>query len=254
MRMFVARMAGKPTGTIPQPMAQKANSSLFTEALLVIPTLNEEDAIEELLAEARASGFQRIMVVDGKSTDRTKEIAEKAGVKVVIQDFGKGKGCGIRTAMRDFLQGDANILCIIDGDGTNDPSWLLKMMAIVESNDADVVLGSRTRGPREAYSMPWISLASNVTISFLLGSKFRRLFTDVQTGYWVFSRNAVQQVYTEIHSTGFEIELELFVTLFKKGLRVQEIPVGFRLRKGTTKFSFIMRLRNLYYAFKFLAS
>jgi dolichol-phosphate mannosyltransferase len=255
MRMFVARMAGNPTEVIPQPSSQKANPSLFTEALLVIPTLNEEDAIEGLLAEARASGFERIMVVDGKSTDRTEEIAEKAGVKVVVQDFGKGKGCGIRTAMRDFLQEeDANVLCIIDGDGTNDPSWLPKMMTVVQRGEADVVLGSRTRGPREAHSMPLISFASNVTVSFLLGAKFRRLFTDVQTGYWVFTRNSVQRIYPEIHSTGFEIELELFVNLFKEGLRVREVPVGFRLRKGRTKFSFMLRLRNLYYAFKFLAS
>lgn len=250
----MARMAGNPAGANPRPIIQKANPSLLSETLLVIPTLNEEDAIEGLLTESRACGFEKIIVVDGKSTDRTKEIAEKAGVKVVIQDFGKGKGCGIRTAMRDFLQSTAKVLCIIDGDGTNNPSWLTKMMTIIENDEADVVLGSRTRGPREDHSMPLISLASNVTVSFLLGAKFRRLFTDVQTGYWIFTKNSVQRIYPEIHSTGFEIELELFVTLFKEGLRVQEIPVGFRLRKGTTKFSFGMRIRNLYYAFKFLAS
>ena len=250
----MARMADNPAGTNPQPITQKANPSLLSETLLVIPTLNEEDAIEGLLAESRACGFENIMVVDGKSTDRTKDIAEKAGVKVVVQDFGKGKGCGVRTAMRDFLQDTAKILCIIDGDGTNDPSWLPRMLTAVQNGEADVVLGSRTRGPREAHSMPLISLASNVTVSFLLGAKFRRLFTDVQTGYWVFTRESVQRIYPEIHSTGFEIELELFVTLFKQCLRVQEIPVGFRLRKGTTKFSFEMRIRNLYYAFKFLAS
>jgi dolichol-phosphate mannosyltransferase len=252
--MFVARMADKLAQATPQPITQKANPSKIPEALLVIPTLNEEDAIGGLLAESRACGFQNIIVIDGKSTDRTKEIAEKAGVKVVLQDFGKGKGCGIRTAMRDFLQDPARVLCIIDGDGTNDPSWLTKMIPIVENGEADVVLGSRTRGPREKHSMPLISLASNLTVSFLLGAKFRRHFTDIQTGYWAFSRESVQRVYPGIHSTGFEIELELFVILFRKGLRVQEIPVGFRLRKGKTKFSFGMRIRNLYYAFKFLAS
>ena len=221
---------------------------------IIIPTLNEEDAIEGLLAESRAYGFENIMVVDGKSTDRTQEIAQKVGAKVVVQDFGKGKGCGIRTAMREFLHDNAKILAIIDGDGSNDPSWLLKMIAGVENSEADVVLGSRTRGPREVHSMPLISLVSNVTVSFLLGVKFLRLFTDVQTGYWVFTRESVQRIYGKIHSTGFEIELELFVTLFKEGLQVQEIPVGFRLRKGTTKFSFKLRIRNLYYAFKFLAS
>lgn len=207
-----------------------------------------------MINEARADGFRNMMVVDGKSTDRTEEIARQAGVPVVLQDFGKGKGCGVRTGMRQFLQTDAKILCIIDGDGTNNPAFLANMVAMVESGETDVVLGSRTLGPREAGAMGFISLASNLTVSFLLGAKFRRLFTDVQTGYWTFDRDVVQRIYPAIQSTGFEIELELFVKIMKGGFRVREIPVGFRRRKGHTKFSFKMRIRNLYYAFKFLAS
>lgn len=247
-------MAGNTNTAIPHSITEKDNQTAFSEILLLIPTLNEEEAIEGLLAEARGCGFKNIMVVDGFSKDRTREISAKAGSRVILQDFGKGKGCGVRTGMREFLQADANVLCIIDGDGTNDPSFLAKMVAVVESGGADVVLGSRTRGPREAEAMDFISLASNLTVSFLLGAKFRRFFTDVQTGYWVFTRNAVKRVYPNIQSTGFEIELELFVSILKEGLRVREIPVGFRRRKGTTKFSFMMRMRNLYYAFKFLAS
>jgi dolichol-phosphate mannosyltransferase len=102
--------------------------------------------------------------------------------------------------------------------------------------------------------MPLLAFASNITVSFLLGAKFRRLFTDVQTGYWVFTRPAVEQIYPTIHSTGFEIELELFVTALKKELRVSEVPVGFRVRKGETKFHFRLRIRNLYYALRYLVS
>ena len=220
----------------------------------MIPTLNEAEAIGELITEARANGFSRIIVVDGFSTDGTRDAAKKAGVEVLLQDFGKGKGCGVRTGMREFLQTDAKLLCIIDGDGTNDPSFLARMLAIVQSGEYDVVLGSRTHGPRERGAMDFLSLTSNLTVSFLLGAKFGRLFSDVQTGYWIFTRDAVQQTYPNIQSTGFEIELEIFVKILQEGLRVHEIPVGFRRRKGTTKFSFKMRIRNLYYAFKFLAS
>ncbi len=220
----------------------------------MLPTLNEEEAIAELITEARANGFNQIIVIDGFSTDGTKETAVKAGVEVVMQDFGKGKGCGVRTGMREFLQTNANLLCIIDGDGTNDPSFLVRMVAVVQSGESDVVLGSRTRGPREKGAMNFLSLASNLTVSFLLGAKFRRLFTDIQTGYWIFTRNAVQRIFPQIQTTGFEIELEIFVKSLREGLRVREVPVGFRHRKGRTKFSFVMRIRNLYYAFKFLAS
>jgi len=220
----------------------------------MIPTLNEGDAIEGLITEARAAGFARILVVDGFSSDQTRYIAGNSGATVILQDFGEGKGCAVRTGMREFLHDKAELLCIIDGDATNVPSFLLNMIPLVESGKADVVLGSRTRGPREKDAMDKLTLASNLTVSFLLGAKFRRFFTDVQTGYWLFTRNAVEQIYPHIRSTGFEIELDIFVRALKAGLRVSEVPVGFRRRKGVTKFSFLLRLRNLYYAFKFLAS
>jgi glycosyltransferase involved in cell wall biosynthesis len=220
----------------------------------MIPTLNEEEAMAPLINEAHAAGFTNILVVDGFSSDQTRSIAEQSGATVVLQEFGKGKGCGIRTGMKAFLDRNEDILCIIDGDGTNAPSFLDPMVTMVASDHADVVLGSRTRGPREKGAMNGLSLASNLTVSFLLSIKFLRLFTDIQTGYWAFTRRAVELLYPEIHATGFEIELELFVRILKKHLRVYEVPVGFRLRKGSTKFSFIFRMRNLYYAFRFLAA
>jgi glycosyltransferase involved in cell wall biosynthesis len=240
--------------TVPGYSTQKRDPTSAADTLLMIPTLNEEDAIGGLVTEARAAGFTRILVVDGFSSDRTRHIAESSGATVILQEFGKGKGGGVRTGMREFLHDDAELLCMIDGDGTNIPSFLLNMIPLVESGKADAVLGSRTRGPREKGAMNKLSLASNLTVSFLLGAKFRRFFTDIQTGYWLFTRNAVERIYPDIRSTGFEIELDVFVKSLKAGLRVSEVPVGFRRRKGFTKFSFMLRLRNLYYAFKFLAS
>lgn len=252
--MFVTRMMPYTESIVPRSVIEKANPTNSAEILLMIPTLNEQDAMKPLLEEAGSLGFTNILVVDGVSTDRTRENAAQAGARVVLQEFGKGKGCGVRTGMKEFLAGSAQVLCVIDGDETNDPVFLAQLILRIRSGDADVMLGSRTRGPREEGAMNKLTLASNLTVSFLLGAKFRRLFTDVQTGYWAFSRNAVQQIYPQIHSTGFEIELELFVKTMKFGLRVYEVPVGFRRRKGHTKFSFKLRMRNLYYAFKFLTA
>jgi hypothetical protein len=128
------------------------------------------------------------------------------------------------------------------------------MVGLVEKDEADIVLGSRTRGPREGGAMGLLTLASNLTVSFLLGMKFGRIFTDVQTGYWAFSRGAVERIYPNIYSSRFEIELELFVKALKANLRVREVPVAFRKRRGSTKFGFKLRMRNLYYAMRYLAS
>lgn len=250
----MTRMAFNTKSTVPDPMTQKHDSVRYSEVLLVIPTFNEEEAIEELLTEARAVGFSNILVVDGSSSDRTRETAQSAGAVVTLQEFGKGKGCGVRTGMKEFIRGSDELLCIIDGDGTNIPASLMDMVALAKSGEADVVLGSRIRGSRDRGAMGLLTIASNLTVSFLLGAKFGRLFTDVQTGYWLFTRPAAERIYPEIQSTRFEIELELFVKALKAGLRVREVPVGFRKRKGFTKFSFMLRMRNLYYAFKLLVS
>ncbi len=250
IKMFVALMTTNLEPT-PTPVPQKHT---LQDVFLAIPTLNEEDAIGELVREAQSVGFVQIIVIDGFSSDRTREIAENAGAKVLFQEFGKGKGCGIRTAMKEFLTGHSDLLGIIDGDGTNLPSDLARMGSIATEQGVDVVLGSRTRGHREKGAMPWLSLASNLTASFLLGARFGRYFSDIQTGSWILNRPAVERIYPQLRSGGFEIELELFVTSMKAGLRAREIPVAFRRRKGSTKFSFRMRIRNLYYVLRFIAS
>jgi dolichol-phosphate mannosyltransferase len=230
------------------------NQKAFPTPLLMIPTLNEAEAIRSLATEARQCGFLNVLVVDGFSTDRTREAAEEAGAAVVLQQFGKGKGCAVRTGMKLFLEGRDDVLCMIDGDATNIPSHLLEMLLVTKERGADVVLGSRIRGRRNPEAMGMLTYVSNLTVSFLLGAKFRRLFTDVQTGYWAFTRSAVQKIYPQLRSTGFEIEMEVFVTSFKEKLKVCEVPVGFRVRKGSSKFSFRLRLRNLYFALKYLTS
>ncbi len=176
-------------------MNQGYHEKSFSNVLLLIPTLNEEEAIGSLVVEAGKSGFTNILVVDGFSTDGTRKNAAAAGAIVIEQEFGKGKGCGVRTGMKAFLQSKADLLCIIDGDSTNIPASLKEMIPLVEDERADVVLGSRIRGKREFGAMSLLAVASNLTVSFLLGAKFKRLFTDVQTGYWLFTRGAVARIY-----------------------------------------------------------
>ena len=235
-------------------MQRKATwASEESRILLVIPTLNEEKAIGSLLEEA-SSVFPRIVIVDGYSSDRTREIAESLGVTVILQEFGPGKGCGVRTGMEFFLSQAGEILCIMDGDGTNIPHDLSSLVEIVRNGEADIALGSRTRGRREPKSMNHITLASNRVVSYLLSARYGGNFTDVQTGYWAFSRRAVERLLPDLCSTRFEIELEIFSKAKSCGLILKEAPVGFRRRIGRTKFNFLLRMRNLYFAFKYILS
>ncbi|MCJ7456016.1 glycosyltransferase family 2 protein [Candidatus Bathyarchaeota archaeon] len=221
--------------------------------MLMIPTLNEEEAVGPLLQESAAI-FPRAVVVDGHSHDRTREIAQSFGVNVLLQEFGPGKGCGVRTGMRFFLSSDAEILCIIDGDGTNIPGDLAGLVELVRNGEADIAIGSRTKGERDPGSMSFITIASNRVVSYLLSLRYGGSFTDIQTGYWALGRSAVQRLLPCLRSTRFEIELEIFSKAKTAGLVLKEVPVGFRRRVGHTKFSFSLRMRNLYYAFKYILS
>jgi len=114
-------------------------------ALLVLPTLDEEAGVREVLEDALAHHERfDVLVVDGHSQDATVSMAEAAGVHVV-QQRGRGKGAAIRTAIDVFLAGSWDALAMIDADGTYPVDALIGMMA--ELDQHAVLVGARLRGP-----------------------------------------------------------------------------------------------------------
>jgi dolichol-phosphate mannosyltransferase len=216
----------------------------------MVPTLNEELGIKKVLEDMPKGSV--VLVVDGGSTDKTIDVAKQCQAIVIEQRFGRGKGCGVRTGMEYFLSTDYDILCMIDGDGSNDPRELPKMIEVLENRNAEVVLGSRVRGKREKGAMAPFTIFSNLIVSLLLGLRFLRIFTDVQTGYWAFSRKAVETLYPNLKAKGFEIEMEIFVLTFGAGLKCVEVPVRYKKRLGKTKFRLFLRFRNFGYLVYYL--
>jgi dolichol-phosphate mannosyltransferase len=211
----------------------------------MVPTLNEEGGLRRVLNNVPKE--IDVLVVDGGSTDETVEVAKQYQVRVIKQKFGRGKGCGVRTGMEFFLSSKYEVLCMIDGDGSSDPEELPKMIEAMNDENAEVVLGSRVRGKREKGAMPPFSIFSNVIVSLFLGLRFLRVFTDVQTGYWAFSRKAVVTLYPRLKAKGFEIEMAIFMLTLDVGLKCIEVPVRLRKRLGKTKFRLFLRFRNFGY-------
>ncbi len=212
---------------------------------MMVPTLNEERGIRRVLKDVPKD--IDVLVVNGGSTDETVEVARQYRVRVIRQKFGRGKGCGVRTGMEFFLSSKYDVLCMIDGDGSNDPEELPKMIEAMKDEKAEVVLGSRVRGKREKGAMTLFTIFSNFIVSLFFGLRFLRIFTDVQTGYWAFSRKAVETLYPRLKAKGFEIEMEIFVLTLDVGLKCIEVPVGFKKRLGKTKFRLFLRFRNFGY-------
>jgi len=212
---------------------------------VMVPTLNEEKGINKVLKDVPKD--IDVLVVDGGSTDETVEVAKQYRVRVISQKFGRGKGYGVRTGMDFFLSSIYDVLCIIDGDGSYSSEELPKRVEAMKDEKAEVVLGSRVRGKREKGAMPPFTIFSNVIVSLFLGLRFLRFFTDVQTGYWVFSRKAVETLYPRLKAKGFEIEMEIFMLTLDIGLKCIEVPVGLEKRLGKTKFRLSLRFRNFGY-------
>jgi len=110
---------------------------------IVIPTRNEEEGIADIISHCRPYADE-LMVVDGHSTDRTREIADSLGCRVIL-DHGGGKGDGIRTAIEAV---DGDIVVFIDADYSHRPADIPRLVVPILRGEAEHVVGSRPRAGR----------------------------------------------------------------------------------------------------------
>ena len=198
---------------------------------ILIPTKNEEAGIGATidalpLEKLDELGLQvEVLVVDGHSTDRTREIAEAKGAKVVLQK-GKGKGWGVRSAI-PHITGD--YIVMLDADSTYPAESIPEFLEHV-SNGSDVVMGSRFKGTIEEGAMSGTNRLGNHVLSLMASALYGRRCTDVCTGMWAFKRGALKTL--KLNSNHFEIEAELFAQSAKSGLRIKEVPILYRRRSG----------------------
>jgi len=205
------------------------------DVCVLVPTLNEEDAIAEVIGEFRAMGFENILVIDGHSSDRTVELAKEAGARVVVQS-GKGKGQALKEAF-DLIESE--YIVMIDGDGTYLPSEVHLLLDPVLAGRADHAMGNRF-GNLQKGALTRLNSAGNRLINFFFRLIYGVPLNDILTGYRAFTRGGVSRL--DLTMTGFEIETEMTVDSVKKGLAIAEVPITYRARsRGTqTKLNPIM--------------
>ncbi len=195
---------------------------------VLIPTLNEENAIGEVIEGFIREGYEDIIVIDGHSTDRTRDIAREKGAKVVVQR-GRGKGNAIKQA---FSMVDCDILLLIDGDGTYLPGESRNLIEPIMNNEADHVIGNRfARYEKGAFSR--LNLLGNRILNLAFRLSFGENLRDILSGYRALKGDLIKNM--NLTSTGFEIEAELTAETLRKGYTIKEVPITYRARKGKTK-------------------
>ena len=155
---------------MPASPALDSRSPVSERVAVVIPTLNEAESIAAVISALPRHLVEQIIVADGGSTDGTPQIARGAGAEVIAVGPGYGRAClaGAQAA------GDASVLVFMDGDGADDPSAIEGMVSALRSGNYDFVIGSRTRGKREASSMARHQILAGIVMGGLLaaGSRF----------------------------------------------------------------------------------
>ena len=219
-----------------------------------VPAYNEEKTIAEVLANV-SPHVNELVVIDDGSEDNTGPIAEKVGAFVIRHSQNLGKGAALRRCFDLARKRGSDIVVTLDADGQHDPDEIPSLVTPIQAGEADIVIGSRTMTMKALKSMSPVTLASNRLVSCLLSARYGGHFTDVQTGYRAFSKAAIQRILPRLKSTGFEIELEIIYKARLLGLKLKEVPVSIRKRTdGKTKFTFLLRIRSLYFAFKYIMS
>jgi glycosyltransferase involved in cell wall biosynthesis len=193
------------------------------DVAVLVPCYNEERAIAKVVADFRAAlPAACIYVYDNNSTDNTAEVARQAGA-VVRREPHQGKGHVVRRMFNDI---EADVYLLVDGDATYDAPSASAMIGKLVEDRLDMVVA--TRVDREAAAYRPGHRAGNAILTGFVTHMFGRAFTDILSGYRVFSRRFVKSF--PILSGGFEIETELTVHALELELPVGEVPTPYYSR------------------------
>jgi glycosyltransferase involved in cell wall biosynthesis len=199
---------------------------------VIIPCYNEETAVGATVAGFRAAlPNAEIYVYDNNSSDRTMEMARNAGA-IVRSERVQGKGAVVR---RMFADVDADIYVMTDGDATYDPTAAPLMIERLVQQHLDMVVGTRESEAKAAYRPG--HRFGNALLTGCVTHIFGRTFSDILSGYRVFSRRFVKSF--PAMTQGFEIETEISVHALELKMPVAEVPTayGARLEGSTSKLS-----------------
>lgn len=195
---------------------------------VVIPTKNEERTIGDVIDSVKPY-CDEILVVDGHSTDKTKEISLRHGARFAL-DAGKGKGDGIREGIR---QAKGDIIVFIDADGSHDPEDIPKLVRPVADGQAHMVVGCRMTGGSDELHGDlgrFLRFIGSMIITLVINYRWNVRLTDTQNGFRAVRKDAASGV--RLAENIFTIEQEMIMKFLRKGYKVINVPAHEFARKA----------------------
>lgn len=237
---------------------------------VILPAYNEEPSIGEVVKEyVNQKNVKHVIVVDNHSTDRTAEIAERCGAKVIRKESNKGYAHSCIVGLKESLKTDANVVVLTDCDGTFDARDIAKMIPFLDN--CDMVIGTRQvqvltqKGNQNSMFYVW----GNYFLAKMLQIKYFSLLhmgvvnlTDVGCSYRCIRRDALEKIIDEFNSpltnkiihnnSGWLIIIYLTMLGIQNDLKIVEVPITFKKRIGISKSEAQKKNKGIKYGLKFL--
>jgi len=189
---------------------------------VILPAYNEEVAIGSVVLRSRKYA-DRVIVVDDGSSDRTAEVAELAGAKVIRHPVNRGKGAALKTGF-EAINGD-DIILTMDADGQHDPADIPKLVEPILRGEADMVNGSRyVNGNRK--KTPLYRRMGQKALDIAINLESGLKMTDTQSGFRAFNSDTLGIF--KFRQSGMAIESEMLCDAAQAELRIKEVEIGVR--------------------------
>ncbi len=202
----------------------------MSKVSVVIPALNEEEPIAGVVRECFATGVPgQVIVVDNGSTDRTAERARAAGARVITAPRGYGRACAAGVHAVSVAQARDDVVVFLDGDGSDVPAFIPRLVEPIARGTHDFVIGSRTRGQREPGSMNFQQILSGRIAGWVTQLLYGVPYTDM-CPFRAIRCDALAKLNMCEKTYGWNLEMQMKAA--RGGLRIIEIPVKHRCRKG----------------------
>ena len=194
-----------------------------SKIIAAIPAYNEGTTIGSVVLKARQFASE-VVVIDDGSTDDTAETAALAGAHVIRHARNLGKGMAVRSGWLYARERDLGAFVLLDGDHQHDPRDIPRLVEPVLSGDADVVLGVRWG---KTSGMPRYRRVGKRALDYATAAATKNgMLTDSQSGYRVFSRQALASL--EPSENGLSIESQMLLEAQEKNLRIRELNIDAR--------------------------
>jgi glycosyltransferase involved in cell wall biosynthesis len=194
---------------------------------VVIAALNEEEAIASVIDSVPKSWADEIVVVDNGSTDRTAEFASAAGARVVKEPI-PGYGRAFRAGLRS-ISPKCEIVVFLDGDGSDCPELMDRLVKPIIEGTSDFVIGSRTRGNREPGSMSLHQVFAGYMVGLMLRILYGVRSTDMGP-FRAIRRNTLEMLALREETYGWPLEMQMRAA--RARVRTMEVAVDYRRRAG----------------------